>query len=156
MQNPYKRIKQLENANSVLVKNVLNKLRNIEVLNKDIETLHNTISSLEKDIANPAKVVEKMLGRKLKWKDTNKMNDAQRREYFLGAKQVLENETFKSVVDEATFDLVNDIAKNSEDFQQVLNRRFTLNGMQLIKERLESIPFTEEEIIDEEDLIEAI
>ncbi|NCU43343.1 hypothetical protein EOL72_03290 [Candidatus Falkowbacteria bacterium] len=132
-------------------------LNKVEILEKENKALRESISILEQRLGDPAEVVKKMLGRPLKWKDISKMTDAEKREYGLGAKQALENETLMSEINRLIVDLVNDIARETLNFRQVLNRRFTLNGIQLIKERLESVPQLKEEEPDtEEELNEAI
>lgn len=152
-----KRSIELKECNLMLSQLTSRQRKTIETLEATIESLHNQIQGLEAKVGNPAEVVKKMLGRKLKWKDISKMTEAQKSQYGLSAKQALENEALMSEIDCLTFDLVNDIAKETSDFQQVLNRRFTLNGIQLIKERLENIPQMKEAEEDtEEELSEAI
>lgn len=151
------KVRKLKECNLMLSQLTSHQRKTIETLETTIESLHNQIQGLEAKVGNPAEVVKKMLGRPLKWKDVNKMTDAEKREYGLAAKQALENETLMSEINRLTVDLINDIAKETSDFQQVLNRRFTLNGVQLIKERLESVPQLKEEEPDTEDeLNEAI
>ncbi len=150
MKNPFKRIKELLSINQLLSER-------LHTLGKENKTLRIENEALEKRVGDPAEVIKKLLGRPLKWKDISSMNDVNKRTYYLGAKQVLENETFKSEFDHFTYDLINDIAKNATDYQQVLNRRFTLNALYALKERLEGVPMVEdlEEDTDEE-LSEAI
>lgn len=151
------KIEKLREANAKLSQLVVSLRKTIDTQENTINTLHDRIQALSVKIGDPAEVVKKMLGRPLKWKDISKMTDAAKREYAMGAKQALENETLMSEINRLTVDLINDIAKETSDFQQVLNRRFTLNGVQLIKERLESVPQLKEEEPDTEDeLNEAI
>lgn len=151
------KIEKLREANAKLSQLVVSLRKTVNTQENTINSLHDQIQALSNKIGNPAEVVKKMLGKPLKWKDISLMTDAEKRQYALGAKQALENETLISEINRLTVELVNDIAKNTDDFQQVLNRRFTLNGIQLIKERLESVPQIKDEISDnEEDLYEAM
>lgn len=151
------RFKGLEKSNAVLSQLVVSLRKTIDTQENTINTLHDKIQALSVKIGDPAEVVKKMLGRPLKWKDISKMTDAEKREYGLAAKQALENETLISEINRLTVDLINDIAKETLNFRQVLNRRFTLNGIQLIKERLENVPQLKDDEPDtEEELNEAI
>lgn len=149
MNNPFKRIKRLEAINQELS-------LKISRLNLENSRLKLEIEKLREKVGNPAEVIKKVLGRPLKWKEFDKMNDAQKRQYYLEAKAVLENETFNSELNAIIVDCINSAAKETVDFQQVLNRRFTINGVLLLKERLEGISLVEKEEPSEEELIEAI
>ena len=120
------RFKGLEESNAVLSQLVVSLRKTIDTQENTINTLHDKIQALSNKVGNPAEVVKKMLGRPLKWKDISLMTDAEKRAYALGAKQALENETLNSEINRLIVELVNDIARNTEDYQQVLNRRFTL------------------------------
>lgn len=144
--------KELKEKTDIEIKNSLK----VDILEKENKVLRESISSLEQRLGDPAEVIKKVLGRPIKWKDVSRMKPEQQRAYYLEAKNVLENEAFINEISAMEYDLVNDIAKNTEDFQQVLNRRFILCGVLALKERLENIPTIETEVEDEEELNEAI
>ena len=128
----------------------------LDILEKENKVLRESISSLEQRLGDPAEVIKKMLGRPIKWKDTSKMTPARQRQYYLEAKNVLENEAFINELSAMEVDLVNEIASKTEDFRQVLNRRFIMCGALALRDRLADIPVIETEEEDEEELNEAI
>jgi hypothetical protein len=128
----------------------------LDILEKENKTLRQCISDLEQRVGDPAEVIKKILGRPIKWKDISKMKPAQQRAYFLEAKNVLENEAFTNELNAMEYDLVNEIATKTADFQQVLNRRFILCGALALRDRLADIPSIDETEEDEEELNDAI
>lgn len=164
MFNPWKQNKKLLVNKNVLEKNIEDLQNAIEIYKSKlkkrdevIDILKKEVSSLNEKVGNPAEVIKKLLGRPLKWRDISKMSPEVYSEYYKEAQNLLENEVFISELEHFEYDIVQDIAKNSEDFQQVLNRRFTYNGLLAFKQRIEDLPkIKDEEEKSEEDYYEAI
>lgn len=129
----------------------------VEVLKKENNILERKIKELEKKVGDPAEVVKKLLGRPIKFFDTYKMSEERYNAYYKEAQQVINNEAFQNELNCLVVDLVNSSARDTEDFRQVLNRRFTLCGIELLKQRIENMPkVTEEELPEDEELLESL
>lgn len=85
-------------------------------------------------------VVANVLDRGIDWFDHTKLSREKRLKYFTDAQAALRNETLQNEAKHIIADLVEHIAKQTRDFREVENLRMTINGIQLLKERLESIP----------------
>lgn len=155
MLNPWKRVKELTNANNILSNHIVELSEKITKRNIELVELTKKIEIIEKKIGDPKEVVKKMLGRPIKFTDISKMSKEAYNNYYRDAQEIVKNETFLSELNSLTVDLVNSAAKDADDFRQVLNRRFTLCGVQLLKQRIEDLAKAEDkEVEDEEELYE--
>jgi len=112
-----KRIKGLEEANAFLVKKFQ------EVTDKAI----------------PELVIEKAMGRGVKWFDHENQSMESQVTYFGDAQLILNNKTFVNEVNHLIADSVNYIARESETFEDVNRARRTIVALELLKGRLEQI-----------------
>ena len=89
--------------------------------------------------ALPEKVVEKVLNRGIGWYDFETLPNDRKLEYIKKAKEIVENPVFNNEINSAVADIVREIALMSQDFSQVKDLRMTINGLELLKERIELI-----------------
>lgn len=144
-------------AKKELEERFIKKCETIKILHEENRELKKQIKELEKKVGDPAEVVKKLLGRPIKFFDTYKMSEERYNAYYKEAQQVINNEAFQNELNCLVVDLVNSSARDTEDFRQVLNRRFTLCGIELLKQRIENMPkVTEEELPEDEELLESL
>jgi hypothetical protein len=110
-----------------------------DALNEEITRLKERVNELVDELGDPRHVVSKLLKRDLGWYDYKDLPTDARKGYVQAADQVLRNETFRNEVNHLCADLINDIAKRSVNFEDVMYKRMTINGIQLIKDRLEEL-----------------
>ena len=120
-------------------------INKVNALKNENKILSEKIIELEKRIGDPAEVVKKMLGRPIKFVDTSKMSKEAYNAYYREAQAIVNNETFLSEINALIVDLVNSAARDTEDYRQVLNRRFTLCGIELLKHRIEDLAKADDE-----------
>lgn len=90
--------------------------------------------------STPEVVVENVMRRGIDWYDYEEITDInQRRGYYNDAQLVLNNDTFKNEIKHLLADQVEFIARESSSHEETMNIRMTINAIDLIKERLESI-----------------
>lgn len=100
---------------------------------------------LEQKVGNPATVVEMILRRPIKWYDYEQIIDVVEREkYKRGAEDLVRNGILINEKNAFISDLIQHIAKDSVDFQEVRDLRMSINGVEAFFERLESIQSPEE------------
>jgi hypothetical protein len=103
---------------------------------KELESVLKTITNK----ATPELVVEKIIRRGIDWYDYEDISDINhKRQYFHNAQSVLKNETFINEIKHLLADQVEFIARESRSHEETMNIRMTINAIDLIKERLESI-----------------
>lgn len=90
-------------------------------------------------VAKPEKVIEKIIGRGIGWYDFEELQIDKKLEYINKAKEIVENPVFLNEINCAVTDVIKEIALKSQDFDQVKDLRMTINGLELLKERLELI-----------------
>ena len=88
---------------------------------------------------NPEDVIEKILGEKLKWFDPKAMGKEEQREYYADAHNLLRSDVFKNEINGYVKQLVEGIAKGSKNFEEVVALRYSINGVQALKERIQMI-----------------
>jgi len=90
--------------------------------------------------STPEIVVEKVMRRGIEWYDYNDIKDInQKRDYYHDAQNVLKNPVFINEIKHLLADQVEFIARDSQSHEDTMNVRMTINAIDLIKERLESI-----------------
>ena len=112
-------------------------LKSKRKLIEDNARLHKEVELLKP--SSPEKVIENILQRGISWYDYRELAEAKRVTYYSDAVNVLENNTLKNEINHLLSDLVQHIAKKSTDFQEVRDLRMTINGVELLRERLSSI-----------------
>ena len=132
--NMIKRIKSYFNVrrrNKYLEKN------NIELLEKYV---------FFKEKSTPERVVEKVLKRGISWYDFAELDDNDRRNYANEATRLLQSEVLENEKNAVLKDLVEFIAKKSPDHKTTENLRMTINGIELLIERLGVISNNDREV----------
>jgi len=89
--------------------------------------------------STPEVVIQKILGEKLKWNNTKKLGKEEQREYYADAHNLLRSEVFENEINGYIKQLVEGIAKGSKNFEEVVALRYSINGVQALKERIEMI-----------------
>ena len=95
-------------------------------------------------------VVERALGRDIVWIDKDKMNETDRLAWGNEAQALLDNRVFQSLVGqvdregnktngEIVKNIIEGIARNSKDYDEVQFLRATINGIELIREYAEEL-----------------
>jgi len=84
-------------------------------------------------------VIENILGEGIEWYDYKELDDNAQQQYYDKAVSILQSSVFENEVNVYISDLVQNIAMKSEDWQEVLNLRMSINGVKTLKERLEDI-----------------
>jgi hypothetical protein len=109
----------------------------------EVEKLIQENDRLMKDVLNraiPELVLQKIMGRGIAWYDFNELNPNQKREYYNNIQAVITNESFVNELNHLIADQVEYIARQSKSHEDTMNVRMTINAVDMIKERLESIP----------------
>ena len=106
--------------------------------------LTKNLSDELKKVGDPRYVVEKVLGRELKYFEEDKLGRNERIEYFNNAQLILNNKTLQNEIHKLMADWIEYAAKESEEDvygkQSVRDMRMCISALELIVERLESIP----------------
>lgn len=123
---------------------------------EEIKRLSEKSNNLIDELGNPKHVINKLLKEDLSWYDYEDLSPENRGNYVATGKSVLSNSTFQNEYKRAVIDIINEIAKESKSFEEVMALRMTINGMQLMKERLEELNEVDEPKKTKEKLIEPI
>lgn len=133
--NPYKKIKELEEY--------------IEVMNKDKKISDIEIQQLKKDLENPKKVIEAVMGRETKWIDYENLPENKQKEYFASIESMKMNVAFRSLFgyedehgERCNGQIVKDFIEGSvesQDFQQMRDIQMSINGVEMVWTNINSI-----------------
>ncbi len=85
------------------------------------------------------RVVEHILKRGIEWFDNEDLTFEQRVDYYNEAQRILDSQVFQNEIKYAVSDIVKFIASKDCPFEDIQGLRMTINGFELLKERLESI-----------------
>jgi hypothetical protein len=108
-------------------------------LTSEIERLKTKNNELVDELGDPKHVVRQILGRDLAWYDYKELLLDGQKAYVAMADSILKNTTYQNEIAHACADLINHIAKNTENFGQVRDARMTMNGIKLLVDRLEEL-----------------
>ena len=134
--NPYNKIKQLE--------------KHLEQVEKANIHLSNLYANLLEVKVQPEEIVAKVLKRGIDWYDYQKLDLAGRNSYWSDIQSVIMNESYQNEINHFIADLVKEIAYGTKSFEDVRDLRMTINGVQTLQERLESITkYVDSESTDE-------
>jgi len=125
-------------------KKIVDKFTNVNAYKQEIKRLKERINELVETSGDPRFVVEKVLKKDLEWYDYTEMKTEDKKAYFLEAQSVLKNRILKNEVNYLVSDLIKHIATKSLSIEEVRDLRMTINGAQLIIERLEDIGLDKE------------
>lgn len=109
----------------------------------EVEKLIQANEKLTKDIlgrSTPELVIRKVMGRGIAWYDFNDLNINQKKSYYNDIQAVITNESFINEINHLVADHVEYIARESKSHEDTMLVRMTINAVDMIKERLESIP----------------
>ena len=119
-------------------------------LEEENEELKKIIENLKSLIGNPLEEMKYILGREIKWIDTDGMNFVEKKQWYDWAQMVIENPVIisligKGVGDSATNgeiakDLLEYCARNTENMEQVNYWRSKVAGVELLRQYLNEIP----------------
>lgn len=129
-------------------------VRKIENLQHIISDKNKIISDLISNIG-PQQVIEKTLQRDISFYPYEKLDHESQRNYYADAQSILNNEVFKNETKHLIADWVEFIAYRSKDHNTTENIRMTINGLELLKERLGKIT-NPDKIETKEDLDSAV
>lgn len=108
-------------------------------LTGEIARLKKKVNELVDELGDPKHVVKAILKRDLAWYDYKEATIDAQKEYVARADSILKNATYQNEIAHVCADLINHIAKNTENFEQVRDARMTLNGIKLLVDRLEEL-----------------
>jgi hypothetical protein len=109
-------------------------------LKRKNENLDQAYKDLWKEALNPVKIIEKIMQKSIEWYDWNEIKDGNdKAEYINEARKILDSEVFKNETNAIISDIIKHIATTAKDYDEVIDLRMTINGLELLKERLERI-----------------
>lgn len=91
------------------------------------------------EMSTPEIVLMKVMNRGIEWYDYMDLKHEERRAYYNGAQDLLRNNILANECNYIINDLIQEAGRQSKDFREVMDLRMSANGIELIKERLESI-----------------
>lgn len=113
--------------------------RREQELQNEITRLKEKINTTIDELGDPKYVIRNILKRDLKFFDYKKLKPEEQEGYVHTGKAVLNNPTYQNEIKHMYVDLVNEIAKESPNFENVMALRMTMNGITLLKERIEEL-----------------
>lgn len=145
----YEENKKLKKENEELKKDV-------EDMRGDISQLQDQLMSLSSHEESAKGVIERILDRGIEWYDYNDLDEAARRTYVGEAANIVRGDVMQNEYKRLISDLTQHIAMraNTEN-GEVRDLRMTINGAELIMERLSSIQ-TPDDVETKEDIHSAI
>lgn len=114
-------------------KKLKDKIKNLEELNDLL------ILQAKENSVSAQGVICNILKRGIDWYDYRSLPSEQKLTYYNDAQLILKNEVFNNEIKHLVEDLIKYCATHAKDFEEVKAMRYTINGIELIKERLNSI-----------------
>ena len=105
---------------------------------KKIRELEKKIKELEAKELSPLTYVEKIINN-LDWFDYRKLDRQHWSDYYGEAQQIVKSQVFNNELKKYVQDIVIDIANNSGDHSETMNKRTGMVFLESFKERLENI-----------------
>lgn len=105
-----------------------------------VHSLERENGQLKEEKKNPEKVVEAVLSAKIQYIPLEKMTAAERAQYFGEAQALLRSDVLKNEINYLLDSWGQWALVGAQDFAAVRDMRMTVNGMQLLLERLKSVP----------------
>ena len=125
------------------MKNPFKSLKNWFINKKDlieeIKYLNDNINVLQEKCGEANYVIENVLERGINWYNYKELDRVKQIEYYEDAQRILQTEVFQNEFMHYVADLVQFIAKNSPDHDTTIALRYSINGVEALKERLEAI-----------------
>ena len=89
--------------------------------------------------STPENVLRVIMNRGINWYDYSELSVEKQKAYYDGAQSLLRSKVLSNEINHYIADMVEFAAKDSKDFAGVRDARMTINGLETLKERLESI-----------------
>lgn len=104
----------------------------------------------------PELVLEKVMKRGIEWFDYDKLDNNRKKEYYNDIQAVITNGSFINELNHLVADQVEYIAREARNWEEVMSVRMTINAVDMIKQRLESVPDPKQPLPSMDDINEAI
>lgn len=128
-----------------------------KILIEENDSLKLSVKRLQSHICSPQDVIAQVLKRGISWYNYEELDLGKQAEYWSRAQDILRNPVFLNELHHFEADLVQHIAKQAKDFQEVRDLRYSINGIETFQERLQHIKNpTRVESVDEDSLNEPI
>lgn len=105
---------------------------------------------------SPKKVIEAVMKRGIGWYDFEKLDTSEKQSYYNQIQSVLRSEAFQNEVNHLMADWVQEIAESDNEPNKDKILRYSINGLKILMERLESIPDPAKEEPPKDDLFNVI
>ncbi len=89
--------------------------------------------------STPELVIERLLERGIGWYDYKSLEMSEQRTYHGDVQVILSTKAFKNEINHYMSDIVQEIAKTSRSFEDIMQMRMLITSMLAFRERLESI-----------------
>jgi len=125
----------------------------------EVERLIQANEKLTKEIlekSTPELVLRKVMHRGIEWYDYDELNVNEKKMYFSDIQAVIKNKPFINELNHLIADQVEYIARESKNHEDTMNVRMTINAIDMIKERLESVANPKELAPTRDEINEAI
>lgn len=110
---------------------------------QDHEALKQRIRDLisqSEELSSPETIVRKIMNRGIKWFDYNTIKDKEElRVYIDEAQRIADSPVFSNELKRAVYDIIQFIAIESDSHEKTREMRMTINGLELLRERLREI-----------------
>ena len=122
---------------------------------QDHEALKQRIRDLisqSEELSSPETIVRKIMNRGIKWFDYNTIKDKEElRVYIDEAQRIADSPVFSNELKRAVYDIIQFIAIESDSHEKTREMRMTINGLELLRERLREIREVTTELPDSAD-----
>jgi len=92
-----------------------------------------------KKVTRAEDVIKEIIGRGIQWYDYNNLSPDKKKLYYGEAQRLLRSEVMINEMNAFISDLVKEIAFSSQNHETTTALRYSINGIQALRERLESI-----------------
>lgn len=122
------------------LKTEINKLKIIkQALDLELSLEKRIVKETEKKIGNPIYVVRALTNDNFSWFNYKELSDNDQSHYHGSAQNVLKSKVFQNEVAALNAEFINQAAKMSPNFEDVLAMRHQVSGINLLVERLSEI-----------------
>jgi hypothetical protein len=119
---------------------------------KKLEVLEAKVAELEAQRKSPKAVIEAILGRGIKWYDWNELaKESDKVDYYDEIQYALNNDALWNEVNHFLNDLISEVAKSDNEPHRDKLLRYSINGLDCLRERLEEIPNPQANKPDDDD-----
>lgn len=108
-------------------------------LKKELEQLKFDISLLKNEQVSPQKVVASILKKDVTWFDFEELDPAQQSAYFQDAQLILNNNVFNNEINFLFAEWMKWAVKEAPGFAEIRDIRVSMNAIEMLKKRLETI-----------------